>query len=244
MAVPVSICRAGSGNGWRWREIFTAIVRSLSLMSRPVRSMRWQNHESSSDYTDRDGALAGVGLDYLIILTPLSALFFVLAGRGQSDLLIYGVLLALGAVFGAWLFAWARRQPLDTSLPMPPLVRGSFVAFVLALLLVSVRLFLRIPTLPWPLTPELSVIAGSMFLGAAAYFVYGLLRPSWANAGGQLAGFLAYDLVLIGPLLSRLPTIDPEFRTALIIYLVVVVYSGLLAIYYLFVNKETRLRGR
>ena len=83
--------------------------------------------------TDRDGALAGVGLDYLIILTPLSALFFVLAGRGQSGLLIYGVLLAPGAAFGAWLFAWARRQPLDTSLPMPPLVRWSFVAFVLAL---------------------------------------------------------------------------------------------------------------
>ena len=47
--------------------------------------------------TDRDGALAGVGLDYLIILTPLSALFFVLAGRGQSGLLIYAVLLAGGA---------------------------------------------------------------------------------------------------------------------------------------------------
>ncbi|MBP6787984.1 MAG: hypothetical protein KA170_10390 [Candidatus Promineofilum sp.] len=191
--------------------------------------------------TGRDGALAGVGLDYLIILAPLSALFFVLAARGQSGLILYGVLLALGAVFGAWLFRWGRRQPLDTSLPMPPLVRGSFVVFVLALLFVSVRLFLHVPTLPWPLTPELSVIAGSMFLGAAAYFVYGLLRPSWANAGGQLAGFLAYDLVLIGPLLNRLPTIDPAFRTALIIYLVVVIYSGLLAIYYLFIHRPTRL---
>ena len=191
--------------------------------------------------TGRDGALAGVGLDYLIILAPLSALFFVLAARGQSGLILYGVLLALGAVLGAWLFRWGRRQPLDTSLPMPPLVRGSFVVFVLALLFVSVRLFLHVPTLPWPLTPELSVIAGSMFLGAAAYFVYGLLRPSWANAGGQLAGFLAYDLVLIGPLLNRLPTIDPAFRTALIIYLVVVIYSGLLAIYYLFIHRPTRL---
>ena len=194
--------------------------------------------------TGRDGALAGVGLDYLVILAPMSALFFVLAARGESGLTLYGGLLALGALFGAWLFGWARRQPLDTSLPMPPLVRGSFVAFVLALVFVSVRLFLRIPTLPWPLTPELSVIAGCLFLGAAAYFVYGLLRPSWANAGGQLAGFLAYDLVLIGPLLSRLSTIDPEFRTALIIYLVVVIYSGLLAIYYLFINRPTRLFGR
>ena len=191
--------------------------------------------------TGRDGALAGVGLDYVVILTPMAAFFFLLAARGESRLALYGVILALGALFGAWLFWWGRRQPLDTSQPMPPLVRGSFVIFVAALLFVSLRLLLRIPTLPWPLTPELSVLAGCMFLGAAAYFVYGLLRPSWANAGGQLAGFLAYDLVLIGPLLSRLPTIAPEFRTALIIYLVVVIYSGLLAIYYLFINRPTRL---
>ncbi len=191
--------------------------------------------------TGRDGALAGVGLDYVVILAPMAVFFFLLAARGDSSMALYGVLLALGALFGAWLFGWGRRQPLDTSQPMPPLVRASFVVFVVALLFVSVRLFLGIPTLPWPLTPELSVVAGCMFLGAAAYFVYGLLRPSWANAGGQLAGFLAYDLVLIGPLLSRLPGIAPEFRTALIIYLVVVIYSGLLAVYYLFINRPTRL---
>ena len=191
--------------------------------------------------TGRAGALAGVGLDYVVILTPMAATFFVLAARGEPGLALYGVILALGALFGAWLFWWGRRQPLDTTQPLPPLVRWSFVAFVLALLFVSVRLILRIPTLPWPLTPELSVLAGCLFLGAAAYFVYGLLRPSWANAGGQLAGFLAYDLVLIGPLLSRLPAIAPEFRLSLIIYLVVVIYSGLLAVYYLFIHRPTRL---
>ena len=194
--------------------------------------------------TGHDGALAGVGLDYVVILAPMAAAFFLLAARGDSGLALYGVLLALGALFGAWLFWWGHRRPLDTSVPMPEPVRWSFVVFVLALLFVSVRLCLRIPTLPWPLTPELSVVAGCLFLGAAAYFIYGLLRPSWANAGGQLAGFLAYDLVLIGPLLSRLPTIAPEFRAALIVYLVVVVYSGLLAVYYLFINRETRLFSR
>lgn len=122
-------------------------------------------------------------------------------------------------------------------------VRWSFVVFVLALLFVSVRLWRQIPTIPWPLTPELSLIVGYMFFGAAVYFVYGLLRPSWANAGGQLSGFLAYDLVLIVPFLTRLPTITPEFRMGLIIYTIVVVYSGLLAIYYLFINKSTRLIG-
>ncbi len=90
------------------------------------------------------------------------------------------------------------------------------------------------------MTPELSIIVGCIFLGAAVYFIYALLRPSWANAAGQLSGFLVYDLVLIIPFLrTSEPTVAPEFRTGLIVYTFVVVYSGLLAIYYLFINKHT-----
>lgn len=194
--------------------------------------------------TGNPGALAGVGLDYIIILGTMSVYLFWLLGRGESDLMVAALLCLLGLAFGVWLFWWARRLPMDTSLSMPGPVRWSFAAFVVALLFVSVRLFLGAPTLPWPLTPQLSILAGSMFLGAAAYFVYGLVRPSWANAGGQLAGFLAYDLVLIGPLLSRLPGIAPELRTALVLYLLVILYSGLLAGYYLFFHRPTRLFGR
>lgn len=196
-------------------------------------------------YTGNTGALAGVGLDYTVILAPMAAYIFWLGlADGDSGKIIYGVIVALGAVFGLWLFRWSRPLPMpDAMIPMPPLVRGSFVFFIVALIFTSVRLFLGIPTIPWPLTPELAVVIGCIFLGAAAYFLYGVLRPSWANAGGQLSGFLAYDLVLIVPFLTRLPTITPEFRMGLIIYTIVVVYSGLLAIYYLFINKSTRLIG-
>jgi len=192
--------------------------------------------------TGHHGALRGVALDYVFIFGPLTVVILWLALRdGESGKLVYALLCAGGLAFGLWLWWWAGRWPLDTSVPMPALVRGSFAVFVLALLFVSVRLWLRIPTIPWALTPELSLVAGGMFFGAAVYFIYALLRPSWANAGGQLAGFLAYDLVLIVPLLRALPGVAPEFRTGLIVYLVVVGYSGLLAIYFLFVNRETRL---
>jgi hypothetical protein len=196
-------------------------------------------------FTGNYGALAGVGLDYAVILAPMSAyiLWLGLAG-GDSGKIIYGVICALGAAFGAWLFWWSRRLPMpDEPIPMPPLVRWSFVVFVVALLYTSGRLLLNIPTIPWPLTPELAVIVACIFLGAAAYFIYALLRPSWANAGGQLSGFLAYDLVLLVPFLTRLPDVAPEFRTGLIVYTVVVVYSALLAVYYLFINRQTRLFG-
>lgn len=188
-----------------------------------------------------DGGLAGVGLDYLVILGPMAVYTLWLSARGEEGFLFFGAICAVGALFGLWLFRQTHRLPLDTSIPMPGSVRVSFAVFVVALLYTSIRLFLKMPTIPWPVTPELSVIIGCLFLGAAAYFVYGLLRPSWSNAAGQLAGFLAYDLVLIIPIIRLWATVAPEFLARLLVYTLVVVYSGLLAFFYLFINKQTRI---
>jgi hypothetical protein len=184
------------------------------------------------------GALAGIALDYITIMGPMAVFTF---ARGVWG---FGVATLFGAVFGAALLAWSLRQPLDRSVPLPGLVRWSFVVFIIALLVVAVRLFLQHPNvIPWTITPDLGVVIGMIFCGAATYFIYTLLRPCWANAGGQLAGFLAYDVVLIVPFLQRLPSVAPEHRVGLIIYTLVVTYSGLLAIYYLFINRTTRVWG-
>lgn len=187
------------------------------------------------------GALAGIGLDYVMILAPVSILLFQL-GAGNPQLTTFGFACAAWTLFGAGLVLWSVRIPMDRTLPMPGLVRGSFAVFALVLLGVSAQLILNVPdVIPWKLSPDLAVVIGWMFLGAAVYFVYGLLRPSWVNAAGQLAGFLAYDAVLIVPFLKRLPTVAPEHRLGLIVYTTVVVYSGLLAMYYLFIHQPTRV---
>jgi hypothetical protein len=193
--------------------------------------------------TENYGALAGIGLDYLTILTPISILSFQLgASGGNTEMTAYGIACVIGALFGLVLLLWSIRIPMDRTVPVPGLVRWSFVIFIVALLVVSARLILKVPNvIPWAITPELSVVIGWMFFGAATYFVYALLRPTWVNAAGQLAGFLAYDVVLIVPFLSRLPTASPEHRIGLIIYTAVVIYSGLLAIYFLVIHKPTRV---
>ena len=190
------------------------------------------------------GALAGIGLDYLMILGPVSFLSFRIgANSNNPQMTTYGIICLFGALFGLALFLWSARIPLDNTFPTPVLVRWAFIGFIIALLIVSTRLILKTPnTIPWTITPDLSQVIGWMFMGAALYFAYGLLRPTWANAAGQLIGFLAYDLVLIVPFITRLPTTAAEFRLGLIIYTAVLTISGLLAIYFLFIHKPTRER--
>src|SRR5579885_2273068 len=93
---------------------------------------------------------------------------------------------------------------------------------------------------PWSLRPETSVIIGWAFLGAACYFIYGLLYPRWDNAGGQLLGFLGYDLILIIPFLRHFADVPSDHAPSLIVYVIAIVYSGALAVYYLFINRSTR----
>jgi hypothetical protein len=87
------------------------------------------------------------------------------------------------------------------------------------------------------------VIFGCIFLGDAFYFLYGMFRPQWHNALGQLLSFLAYDLVLIIPFIGLLNTVKPERYVNLVVYLAVLLYSAGLAIYYLFINTQTRLKA-
>ena len=191
-----------------------------------------------------DGALAGVALDYLTIFTPISIYMIQLASRTTNPRIApFAAVCVAGALFGLGLLLWSIRIPIRDPRPMPRLLRVSFAIFVIALIIAGGQLVLKFPSvLPWQVTVDGQIIYGWMFLGAAAYFAYALLRPSWHNSAGQLAGFLAYDVVLIVPFILMLPTVNPRWQLNLIVYTLVVALSGLLAIYYLFINPATRTR--
>jgi len=124
---------------------------------------------------------------------------------------------------------------------MPSSLRIPLMVEIVVLVGVGLALLLkRSDTLPWPLRSESSVMYGWAFLGLAVYYIYPLWRPTWNNARGQLAGFLAYDLVLLTPLLGHLADVKPEHVPGLVIALGIIIFSGALSIYYLFVNKTTR----
>jgi hypothetical protein len=194
-------------------------------------------------YMGEDASFAGIALDYAAIFGPLAVFSLQKYSRiPKSDLLPLIIGGGAGVMMGAALFLRYQRVPFRYSMPTPRPIRIAFGIFIVALIVLGGALVLKTDgIMPWTLSNDASVIYGWFFIGAAIYFVYGLIRPVWGNAGSQLAGFLAYDLILIVPFVLHLSSVKPNLMINLIIYIVVLVGSGALAIYYLFIKPETRL---
>lgn len=194
-------------------------------------------------WTREPGALPAGALNVFVIALCFSLFFFQqAAGQSRSNLIAYGFVSILITVGSGIAFLWSRGLPLHDLRPTPLPVRISFGIFITALVFSGISLILRLPIFPWALNPDSSVLFGYIFIGDAFYFLHGLLVPRWHNARGQLLSFLAYDLMLIGPFLGLFATVERAFRLNLIVYVLVLLYSGALATYYLFVNEQTRLR--
>lgn len=221
---------------WPWPDGRLSYIFLSSIAAAIAAPMIWIG------LTGEFGAARGGAVNLGITAAGTAVYFFILYGReGDLQLLISALAAAFFLAVNVGIFLWSGRQPIRDRRAMPGLVKASFGLFIVVLLLVAGLLILQAPVVfPWPLRPESSVIFGLIFLGAASYFAIALRSPWWHSARGQLLGFLAYDLILIGPYLAHFGAVDPAHRLSLILYVAVLVYSGAIAVYYLFVNAETR----
>jgi hypothetical protein len=187
-------------------------------------------------------AMAGGAINIAITSCGLTIYAFLLYIRDQElTLLLFAAAALCLFLLTIVLFAWSSRQVFIDTRPIPQPVKLSFAVFSVVLLLVGSALVVQRPNIfPWSTGPENSVFYGWIFLGAMCYFLYTLLYPVWGNTYGQLIGFLAYDMILIVPFLQHFSAVRPEMRLSLTIYTLVISYSALLAIYYLFLNPNTR----
>ena len=184
-------------------------------------------------------------LDFLVMWGG-TALFLFGIGRpvatsgAQANFAVVAAVLAL-VMFAVFLAT--RRLNFNNSRPMPLPVRAAFLSFVVLLTTVGIALVRQVPHIfPWPLSPDLSTIYGWIYLGAATYFLMGFLQPIWGNAAGQLIGFLAYDVILLPPFVAHFAKVGPDYWLSLTVYTAILFASAVLAIWYLFIDRTTRLR--
>ncbi|HMN27551.1 MAG TPA: hypothetical protein PKE45_05290 [Caldilineaceae bacterium] len=238
---------------WMWPDGPLSLYFVASMQAAIAAAMLWIG------FSGELAALAPGALN-LVVMMAGCALSFYLIDRRLTDqsLSLYTIGCGLFALFNVWLYWWARRIPLRDNRPLPGPVRTSYWLFVFVLAGVGIALFLMgNGVLPWKFSEQNAytpLILGWMFFGDAFYFLYALIYPRWHNACAQLCSFLAYDLVLLGPLLIRWPIVQnvwaeapkvaPGLESNLIIYSCVLIYSGALGVYYLLINPETRLFAR
>lgn len=224
---------------WPWQDSRLSYLFIGSICAAIALPVLWIG--ASAEYA----ALRAGALDFALMYGGLLATLLITYPAVQAWLKpVIAIGLCVTLLLVNILIYWrARAIPFTANQPIPPLLRNSFLLFFLALVLVGSSLVLQFPHIfPWPLKPQTSIVFGWVYLGAAVYFLYGWLYPVWGNVNGQLAGFLAYDLLLIWPFIQHLTsTVKPEHRLSLIVYLSVLIYSALLAIYYLFIHRESRL---
>ncbi len=219
---------------WPWEDGRYSYLFVGSILAAASAAALWIG------WTGELAVLPAGSLNIFVIALSTSIYFFNLVSQGRSGMLIFGIASIVMALMGAAAFLWSRRLPLSDPRPTPGLVRVSFGIFIVSLFLAAGALILHLPVFPWDLNPDTSIVFGCIFLGDAFYFIYGLFRPRWGNAFGQLLSFLAYDLVLIIPFVLLFDTVKPDHRINLIVYTAVLIYSGGLAAYYLLFNPQTR----
>jgi hypothetical protein len=194
-------------------------------------------------YSEEYAALAGGAINFAILFGGFAAFSFkVYAATARQPVLAFGIVTLCSFLLTLGLAYLGSLHSFQDTRPAPLLVRISFLLYFLNLILTGTLLVLSRPAVfPWQLTHQQSVLYGWIFLGASTYFLYGFLHPVMGNATGQMLGFLAYDLVLIVPFLGLFSADQPILIPNLVYYIVVLAYSGLTAIYYLFLDKRTRL---
>jgi hypothetical protein len=220
---------------WPWTDGRLAYLFIGSILAAVSAAALWIG------WTGDFGALPAGSLNLFVIAVTSGFYFFQLAFRdGRTDVLPFGLWMLLMTIVSGGFFLWSRSLEMRDSRPTPMFLRISFGIFLVSLIFAGTALVLRSPIFPWKLNPDSSVVFGCIFLGDAFYFLYALLVPRLSNAISQLLSFLSYDLVLIGPFFKLFNTVEPAFRTSLIIYVIVLLFSGAVAIYYLFINSQTR----
>jgi hypothetical protein len=222
---------------WPWPDKLLSYVFIASILAAIAVPILW------IALTGEAAAIRAGALDLTVMYGGMFVYVLTLIGHpNEPQLWPYALAFGLAAAGSAGAFLLTRPVPWADRRPMPQPVRLSFGALAVILTGAAIGLLLHARIFPWELGQETSVMFGLVFLGAATYFSYGAFDPHWGNAVGQLAGFLAYDLVLLAPFLERFTTARGGSLISLIIYVAVLVFSGALASYYLFASNATRIR--
>lgn len=182
-------------------------------------------------------AVAGSLRGLVVIYGCVGAYLLARAVSGERAVLVHAVIALLTAAAALFLLVFLRRLPPAEGAMrrLEPVVRVSTAVFALALMLAGAALIARLPGIfPWPLSAPSSTVFGLIFLGLSLVYADVAWSGIRSAAIVAMSGFLVYDIILLPPFLAHFSRVPPELRTSLTIYVAVLIYSAVLAVWFLF----------
>ena len=188
-------------------------------------------------WSGRVAAIFGALLGLAAIHGLTTVYIGVLWRGGQGDLRNFALAAGLTTVIGLALVPavlWRLRDGGDPGDRLEPLVRISTGVFALALCLAGAALVARFAAVfPWPLSRQSSTMFGIIFLGLSLVYAHVCLTGARGAAIVAMTGFLVYDLLLLPPFIGHFGRVAPDHWQSLVLYTGVLVYSALLALWFL-----------
>jgi hypothetical protein len=236
---------------WPWPDVRMTYIFLASIGAAIVTPLIW------AAVTNEIGSLIPVFLLLALGQMAIGVYFSIRLIRHDETMLASMIIFSfLSAAVMTYLYQWSLHIPLDDQRGTPRYVQIAFLLFEVVLIPVGLALILQADNVfPWDLEPQTSTVIGFIFWSAAVLFAWCYLHPDWAYAGPALAGFLAYDLVLIVPYIDMLLNRDTTKSMygasgeevnikSLVVYIPVILFSGAVAAWAIFVDRRTRVWGR
>ena len=182
-------------------------------------------------------AVAGSLRGLVVIYGCVGAYLLARALSGETAFRVHAMVALLTAAAALFLLVALQRLPPSEGAMrrLEPVVRGSAAVFALALMLAGVALIARLPgVFPWPLSAPSSTVFGLIFLGLSLVYADLAWSGNRSAAIVAMSGFLVYDIILLPPFLAHFSRVPPELTTSLTLYVGVLIYSAVLAVWFLF----------
>ena len=182
-------------------------------------------------------AVAGSLRGLVVIYGCVGAYLLARALSGETAFRVHAMVALLTAAAALFLLVALQRLPPSEGAMrrLEPVVRGSAAVFALALMLAGVALIARLPgVFPRPLSAPSSTVFGLIFLGLSLVYADLAWSGNRSAAIVAMSGFLVYDIILLPPFLAHFSRVPPELTTSLTLYVGVLIYSAVLAVWFLF----------
>ncbi len=225
---------------WPWPDVRLSYVFIAAVLAAIGVSVLWIGLGGEL------AAVRGGALNFTVVYSVL-AVSLLLFGESISEIISVKSVLTLAIIsvlISMMLFLLVSNSDYNDQRPVPRSLHAFMLMVFLVLTVVGVMLITRYGAIfPWSLAPQTSVAFGCVFLGAAAYFLYGFIEPVLGNVKGQLIGLLACNVVLLAPLLQYIDRANPENQLSLIVTIALLIAGALLSLYFLLIHPGTRFGG-